>query len=316
MDLDFETGACTLDLRKLIYRYVGPLVQEEAASQSPPVFQTPQVQVEGRGQSEATFPVVRLPDQGKAPVEVLVEPAEAAGDVQRIRIYVEDPPWDLRLPRPPQNRLQLPARLQLPLKAKVTAFCTMRSGAPWDLTRAQHDFEVVQEQRIIFSMSPPPARVTEEAIRIKTKDTAGQTGTWTRVVHVPSSGDWLLGVAGAYSLHFASSDPSSPDRKKHQRNLAEALRNLGKLLEESPVLDIDLLQIDLHHPARLPRSAIQQLAVWAEEGAVPLLRWGVPLAIRLLDRAGEEALLLRWLDALRKVERQLSPISVWTAWTE
>src|SRR5258708_17545372 len=89
VDLDFTTGARTIDLRKLLY-WCKELVEREARQQSPPLDQTPQLEVRGRGQSDAISPVVRLPDLPTAEVRVAVSPPAAQTDLRRLRLFLYD----------------------------------------------------------------------------------------------------------------------------------------------------------------------------------------------------------------------------------
>ncbi|HZF12051.1 MAG TPA: hypothetical protein VFE33_24965 [Thermoanaerobaculia bacterium] len=159
VDLDFATGDRTVNLDKLVRDCLVDKVEREAQAQSPPLVQTPQIQVEGRWQSARAYPIVRLRAVPTAAVQVLIGPAEAVPDVQRVRIFVEEPPWDLRLPRLEGDRIPLPVVSRLPLGVQITARCNLRSGAPWELLPARYDFEVAKDQTLTFTLKPkaPPA---------------------------------------------------------------------------------------------------------------------------------------------------------------
>jgi len=127
--------------------------------------------------------------------------------------------------------------------------------------------------------------------------------------------DWLLGLAGAYAIY------AQPAAHSHQY-LREVLTNLDRLGVRAP--DLDLLWVALAgfgnpgppgHEGDGDAAPIDlgRLRPWAEAGSVPLLRWGVPLALRLLAGV-EEPALAGWRFSLTEIRRRLSPISTWTAW--
>jgi len=153
VDLDFATGARTIDLRKLLY-WCKEAVEREARQQSPPLDQSPQLDVRGKGQSDAVSPVVRLPDVPTAAVRVEVSPPAAQADLKRLRISVDEPPqWDLRLPRFASDPILLPLASRLPIGAQGTAQCNLRPEAPWDLANGQQTFTVMGDQVLVFEMA-------------------------------------------------------------------------------------------------------------------------------------------------------------------
>lgn len=126
--------------------------------------------------------------------------------------------------------------------------------------------------------------------------------------------DALLGLAGAYAVYALPTDGDT------DHDLGVVLRNLKALARKrggKRVPDIDLLRAALttRRHAKLARSDYAALTRWAVQGAVPVLRWGVPLAIRLVEDGvltGEP--FDRWTDRLRLIEETLSPHSAWTVW--
>jgi hypothetical protein len=117
--------------------------------------------------------------------------------------------------------------------------------------------------------------------------------------------DDILGLAGAYAVYAAHA----------QTYLREVLQNLHSLGHRS--LDIDLLTVSLEQKPdeRLSSNAVSKLLGWAEPGAVPWFRWGVPLALDLLAAAPDDRRLIRWRDVLASIEPQLSLTSTWSSWT-
>jgi len=120
--------------------------------------------------------------------------------------------------------------------------------------------------------------------------------------------DPLLGLASAYA--YRAQDAWD--------ELGVVLGNLWRLFdfERSPV-DLDILAAET--PGLDPAVSILargRLADRADREEVPLLRWGVGLALDILDRGPLESLALnRWREQLKQIERTLSAVSVWTAWT-
>ena len=95
--------------------------------------------------------------------------------------------------------------------------------------------------------------------------------------------------------------------------------------------DFDLLDLALaarKHNLRSPRlqvanpeawfrrHAAERLRPWAAAGGVPVLRWGVGIALQLLAWAGRDGAFERWRAALAEIAPRLSPLSAWTAWVD
>ena len=110
----------------------------------------------------------------------------------------------------------------------------------------------------------------------------------------------MLGVAGAYAC-FAL------DEREY---LALVLRNLRRLDGDIPdvaVLAATSDRLAGRHDARNREELVRLLD---RPGAVPLFRWGVPLAIL----AARHYDLPTYAEALSSVEARLYPESVWTCW--
>lgn len=119
--------------------------------------------------------------------------------------------------------------------------------------------------------------------------------------------DWLMGLAAAYGLYACS----TWDR------LRIVCDNVGALARK-PQLDVELLlaAASLASEDRTDDIA-KRLRPFAERQAVPLLRWGVGLALRLLQHtAAPGRPFKQWRRALSAIEQSLSPLSIWSAWTE
>ncbi len=160
VDLDFTTGERTVDLRQLL-ALCQEKVARDAAAQSPPVQQTPQLEAWGRHGSDLALHIVRLPELQTAALRVEVSPAGAGKEVKSLRISADEPPrWDLRLPSLPGDPVALPLTSRLPLGLQGYARCTLRPGAPWDVAEPRQGFEVNGDRNVVFELrqlQPPPA---------------------------------------------------------------------------------------------------------------------------------------------------------------
>jgi hypothetical protein len=126
--------------------------------------------------------------------------------------------------------------------------------------------------------------------------------------------DALLGLAGAYAVYALPAD------ERTDPFLQTVLGNLTVLAYRPhgrPVPDIDLLGAALtaRRGGALSPGERSTLESWGRSGAVPVLRWGVPLAIRLVDDGVLPVTSFgRWREELCRIEEAMSSISVWTAW--
>lgn len=141
--------------------------------------------------------------------------------------------------------------------------------------------------------------------------------------------EWLLIVAVAYTLYASHAKFQESLFKKALRSLNDLARTRKK--KGGSIPDIDLLRIALAVRAQDLRAdvleepkpgwfqnlkATESLRLWARTGSVPVFRWGVPLALHLLTWAGDEEPFASWREALAGIAPHLSPLSVWTVWTD
>ncbi|MEX0667565.1 MAG: hypothetical protein WD313_04485, partial [Acidimicrobiia bacterium] len=137
--------------------------------------------------------------------------------------------------------------------------------------------------------------------------TAGRLDAMTpeEVVQLTSSKwtDFLLGLAGAYGT-YARGDSAY---------LGVVVDNLTSL-DRIGAIDTTLLQmsIDSEQPGIQRQSLVEQ----ASRGAVPLFRWGVPLALRFAAELGLSDQHSTWVAGLERLAANLVPTSIWTMWTE
>lgn len=186
VDLDFEAGIMTLDLSKLIYRYVQPSVQSEASQQPGAPVQTPQLLPHGFAGSER-HPVIRLPDPKTVAMEFLLDPTAAVKDIRELQIMLQAPySGTLRLPAHAKPQIAFPVVRRLPSGAQGMAVCSVRPGASWNLAKAYHVFEGTGDLRLTFRLWPA---TSAEVLR----PTATRGGS-------ASGGDHELGAAAEYEL--------------------------------------------------------------------------------------------------------------------
>ncbi len=155
IDLDFATGARTLDLREL-FDVCRQRVTREASQQTPPRQQNPDIAPSGGRSSDRLLPIVRLPDLPTAELRVEVSPAAAASDLQRLRIFADEPPqWDLNRPTAafPDESIGLPLVSRLPLGIQATARLVVRPQAPWTLADDTRSFAVDADRTLTFTMT-------------------------------------------------------------------------------------------------------------------------------------------------------------------
>ncbi|HEV8489948.1 MAG TPA: hypothetical protein VGQ58_09205 [Candidatus Limnocylindrales bacterium] len=115
--------------------------------------------------------------------------------------------------------------------------------------------------------------------------------------------DAILGLAGAYAVYAAAD----------WKYLATVTGNLRRV--DRTGIDVDLLAIaaDRGDDAGLSEEGAATLGRLVAERQVPVMRWGVPLALELLRAADLSN--SPWSRDLARIAEGLSPISTWTAWT-
>jgi hypothetical protein len=125
--------------------------------------------------------------------------------------------------------------------------------------------------------------------------------------------DELLGLASAYAYSAVGEWPA----------LEVVLRNLGYLMQRpgEPPVDLTIIAADADARAggafRSPiADPIAGLEHAAARGSVPLLHWGVRLALALIgDPTAPSPAMIRWSEQLHGIDRTLALGSVWTAWS-
>jgi hypothetical protein len=147
----FDEGTRTVDLDRLMDPYITELVSATTAS-----AQHPRVFVEGVGESvDGAHPLFRvLPDLDTVTVSLTVTPSEAAVDVKRLSVWIEDPPPPFPskyLYQPPP--LVVPVQLRLPLGADGVALCELRPNSPWAEVSTRWPFKADTDQPVSFSLT-------------------------------------------------------------------------------------------------------------------------------------------------------------------
>jgi hypothetical protein len=244
LHLDFETGARTLDLRKLFsYSRDAVVNLVRSKTRNNPRLQVPRAQPHGAGESEDEWSLLRLPDPPLSAVKLDVAPFHAIQDVTQIKLWVDGSQWQLRLPRP-LTELEMPFVGQVPKGLRASAVCSVQPTAPWDLVQSRSDFSTDTDQTVTFQLqsrvileSLPGADQASEIHSIKFFDANG-----TRFGR-----DHDYYTAAARRLGVSSPPPHSVHA------IGDGVRIITH--EDGPDFEID--------PANL-ESGLRALSDWAE----------------------------------------------------
>lgn len=117
--------------------------------------------------------------------------------------------------------------------------------------------------------------------------------------------DPLLGLAVAYALYSNAAWNATSEVVEHLRQRFDLA-----------ISDVDLLELvaDRHESgSERASTALMRLARGAN---VPVFRWGISIALNLLSRMPESPVSSQWANELRWIEEHMSPLSIWTAWTD
>jgi len=154
VDLDFETGVRSVDIEKLVRKFVSPLVEREVFERAK-LRQSPRVESLGTAQGSQVLPVYQLPQVETSTVDVTIEPTQAVPSVQAILLSVRRRPfWGLSLPKPPANAVEVPVVSRLPKGLPASVICEVDPTAAWDVVEAQLDFETDQDRTCRFTFAP------------------------------------------------------------------------------------------------------------------------------------------------------------------
>jgi hypothetical protein len=123
--------------------------------------------------------------------------------------------------------------------------------------------------------------------------------------------DPVLGVAAAYALET-----------RHSKLMPTVIDNLKRLQTEMkrlPVNVFDVRLIEANHAFATTgtlETATEVITELAAAAAVPVFRWGIPMARLLAARVEQTPKIREWDTMLARIEEGLSLTSVWTAWGE
>jgi hypothetical protein len=159
IDLDFSTGARTIDLRRVIADDVRPAVEQAAGGLMPPVDQSPQLVPYGALGADDPCPVLTLPPVDIGVISIDLAPADATSAVEAIDFQVQFKPWTLRLPRPRGSALSIPATAHVPVGEQARIRCLTVPRTPWNVVHPIFDFPVTGEHPVHFEL----AQVTDAA---------------------------------------------------------------------------------------------------------------------------------------------------------
>lgn len=303
VDLDFDTGGRTVDLRKLVQECVLPKVEREARAQTPPLDQTPDFK--DFGPTSAVYPVVRLRDLPTAKVEVRVAPASAESEVEKVRVVVDEPLWFRQMPRLDEP-LTLPMVSRLPVGLTGTVSCSLRRGAG-SLDHPRQDFEASRDVSLIFEvrrvrrempvsrgLGEYPAEVErdpvrgpsesfsiaphvgEEVLRVGTRNTAG--AVVLRLALPPDGARSLAGFVTGRSLVWVGLPGDEPAGPLWREGTGPGRLSLDQLEQEPEIpLEPGPVRVRLELPwgswtslVRVPDAGEARLALPAGVGTPPL----------------------------------------------
>jgi hypothetical protein len=207
IDLDFSTGVRTVDIEKLVRKYVAPVV-ERAVYDKAKLIQTPRVEPLGTAQGSQSPPIYRLPDVTTSKVDVTIEPAQAVPSVQTIWLSVQRRPfWSLSLPKPPANAIEVPVVSRLPKGLLARVVCEVDPTAAWDIVEAQLDFPTDQDRTCRIHLSP--LAVEQEVApsgAASPPDDGTERPAWTGPGDGEPSGPSPTPITEVFGVHTVSRD--------------------------------------------------------------------------------------------------------------
>ena len=167
--LDFETGESFLDVRKAVFDYVKPCVEEDVRD----TLQTPYVQ-SFPGDTEEVSPFCSFRDDAPpGTVTVQVAPGAATPEIESVIISgTGNQPWSFSQPRPPKRELGVPFSVKIPLGRDITANCLLRRGSTW-AGALEKRLQVSAETPVIFELTAPASDRTPQTVELQTVDAGG-----------------------------------------------------------------------------------------------------------------------------------------------
>lgn len=154
VDYDFTTGIRTLNIGSVMKSVISS-VQADTNALTPPLTQIPQLEIQGKGQSEPSVAIYQLEDIPTTQLRLDIQPPAALPDVSLVRVEVYDNPlWSLPLQPPPQVNVPLLARM--PKDQRAVAECRVNPLAPWDATQARQEFTANTDHDFTLSLTPVP----------------------------------------------------------------------------------------------------------------------------------------------------------------
>ncbi len=171
---DWQTGNRWLDLKSLFDGFIGPKILDAAAKQRH--VQTPWCEPHGRALTSGYSLILGLPKEPTAQVLLDVEPPEAIGDVQQIRVLTDPPPRPRYLPGA-VGLLKLPDSFVMPQIAALNARVEIKPASGWisknspmDVPPGQNSVHVVLE---LAKAPPGPPQGPLSQFNVKVPDPNG-----------------------------------------------------------------------------------------------------------------------------------------------
>lgn len=126
---DWTTGERRVDLKDLFNSIIKPAIEAQVTAAGH-IGQTPYCQLNGRAEVEDQAPILTLPPEPCSQVSISVQPPEAAGAVDQLRLTIPTPSRRHYLRAPPET-FAAPIMRLAPAGAVLEARCRERPGSGW-----------------------------------------------------------------------------------------------------------------------------------------------------------------------------------------
>lgn len=152
--LDFTTGLLCVDIQQVMNPQFVDQVRRDVKAEDPTRQQTPTVEVHGMS-AGAPSPVFELDSPKVVRMQMVIEPLEAAQDVDNVRLEVTDRPWWRSIqPVVAGDPIGWPVSVAVPADTAVVAQCQVRPDAPWEELQFQVQFTGKSDQVQVFRCVP------------------------------------------------------------------------------------------------------------------------------------------------------------------
>ncbi|MFE5973160.1 hypothetical protein ACFQ64_13490 [Streptomyces sp. NPDC056460] len=267
LDLDFDSGDVSIDLRKAVTEVVGPAVKKKAWAQQPRIRQEPGVQVYGAGTARRVWPL-HLPPTPAALLSIAVKPASAVRDVEAIVVQVEGPAfWHRVAPEPPSKAVQVPFENRLPHATSLRVMCSLKSPSSWRKPAERRLRIDGGDREVVFTLRKAPSG---ENTRRSTWSAGDDGAAWVFVEGVDAAGRNL----GQNVLDMPPESPSGIDVTRENGGLYISGRyddreRLVRLASRIATTAPEGASVAIHESSEFRRTAVR--LVLPDGGAEPLV---------------------------------------------